>query len=136
MMKSSGKLNDNQFESRPGMVMAGGKLDGNELESRPGMLKASGKLNDDQFANRPGTVKAGGKPDGNQLESRPGAGVTSSPTPSSTSSWTFSRQGVVLTPSAPFCLELCAGSGRLTATLRRFGLDAWGRGPQAWEDPA
>ena len=26
----------------------------------------------------------------------------------------------------PFCLELCAGSGRLTAALRQVGLDAWG----------
>ena len=43
----------------------------------------------------------------------------------SSSPWTFSRQGVVITPTAPFCIELCAGSGRLTATLRRFGLDAW-----------
>ena len=31
-----------------------------------------------------------------------------------------------MTPTSPFCIELCAGNGRLTATLRRVGLDAWG----------
>lgn len=39
--------------------------------------------------------------------------------------WHLRRDGHELTPSRPFCLEICAGSGRLTAELRRRGLDAW-----------
>ena len=45
---------------------------------------------------------------------------------SSSPTWTFRRQGFTFEPSVPFCLELCAGSARLTATLRQVGLDAWG----------
>ena len=38
----------------------------------------------------------------------------------------FAHEGVKLEPTAPFCLEIFAGSGRLTACLREVGLDAWG----------
>ena len=41
-------------------------------------------------------------------------------------SWEFRRDGHVLTPNRPFILEVCGGSCRVTATFRRFGLDAWG----------
>ena len=41
--------------------------------------------------------------------------------------WSFSRDGLCLTPlSRPFVPELFCGSGRLTASLRALGLDAWG----------
>ena len=42
-------------------------------------------------------------------------------------SFTFQRDGFKLTPvpDRPFVLELFAGSGRLTRTLRARGLDAW-----------
>ena len=42
--------------------------------------------------------------------------------------WRLQRDGHTLIPSRPFCLEICAGSGRLTAELRRRGLDAWAVG--------
>ena len=42
-----------------------------------------------------------------------------------TTKWSFSRQGHWLVPTRPFCVEICAGSGRLTAALRQAGLDAW-----------
>jgi hypothetical protein len=56
------------------------------------------------------------------------------------SPWSFQRDGHTLQPSRPFCLEVCAGSCRLTASFRRFGLDAWGidhkGGKLATESPA
>ena len=59
---------------------------------------------------------------------------------SPSSSWSFQRDGHTLQPTRPFCLEVCAGSCRLTASLRRFGLDAWGidhkGGKLAPESPA
>ena len=45
---------------------------------------------------------------------------------SPSSTWSLRTQGLSFIPSGPFCLEVCAGSGRLTAALRHFGLDAWG----------
>ena len=39
--------------------------------------------------------------------------------------WRLQRDGHTLEPCRPFCVEVCAGSGRLTAELRRRGLDAW-----------
>ena len=53
--------------------------------------------------------------------SRPPASSSASPP-----SWLFQGQGLVLSPTRPFCLEICAGSGRLTSVLRQAGLDAWG----------
>ena len=53
----------------------------------------------------------------------------------------FSHEGFKLKAGpAPFCLEVFAGSGRLTCALRRLGFDAWGidhkRGRLLPETPA